>query len=232
MKVAVVTSSPPLSEGGHLVIARSLVDALREAGHDAGLMLTPQNRFGRQASAYLATWLTDVGVAHDGTRIDQVISFRFPSYAVRHPRHVGWLNHRMREYYDLWDRFQARCPGRPASRNASGGRAIHRVDTYLLTRRVTRLFAQSATVQGRLRRFGNIRADVLYPPPRRGRTGATATGRSSSRCPGSRRSSASTCSFARSPNRRPPACAARSPATAKRLRASGSWSATSALETG
>ena len=38
MKVAVVTSSPPLAEGGHLVIARSVVDALREAGHDAGLM--------------------------------------------------------------------------------------------------------------------------------------------------------------------------------------------------
>jgi len=164
MKVAVVTSSPPLSEGGHLVIARSVVDALREAGHDAGLMLTPQNRFGRQASAYLATWLTDVGVAHDGTRIDHVISFRYPSYAVRHPRHVVWLNHRMREYYDLWDRFQATLSWKARIKERLRRSAIHRVDTYLLTRRVTRVFAQSATIQGRLRRFGNIRADVLYPP--------------------------------------------------------------------
>ncbi|HSP90410.1 MAG TPA: glycosyltransferase family 4 protein [Vicinamibacterales bacterium] len=164
MKVAVVTSSPPLSEGGHLVIARSVVDALRDAGHDAGLVLTPQNRFGRQASAYLATWLTDVGVAHDGTRIDHVISFRYPSYAVRHPRHVVWLNHRMREYYDLWDRFQATLSWKARIKERLRRSAIHRVDTYLLTRRVTRVFAQSATIQGRLRRFGNIRADVLYPP--------------------------------------------------------------------
>ena len=61
-RIAVVTSSPPMVEGGHMVIARSLVQALREAGHDADIVVTPQNRFGRQASAYLATWLTDVGI--------------------------------------------------------------------------------------------------------------------------------------------------------------------------
>ena len=143
MKVAVVTSSPPLAEGGHLVIARSVVDALREAGHDAGLIVTPQNRFGRQASAYVATWLTDVGVAHDGSPVDHVISFRYPSYAVRHPRHVVWLNHRMREYYDLWDRFQAALSWKARLKERLRRAAIHRVDTYLLTRRVTRVWRVS-----------------------------------------------------------------------------------------
>jgi len=164
MKVAVVTSSPPLAEGGHLVIARSVVEALREAGHEAGLMITPQNRFGRQASAYLANWLTDVGVAHDGSRIDHVISFRYPSYAVRHPRHVVWLNHRMREYYDLWDRFQATLSRKARIKERLRRAMIHRVDTYLLTRRVSRVFAQSATIQRRLQRFGRIRSEVLFPP--------------------------------------------------------------------
>ena len=60
-RIAVVTSSPPMVEGGHMVIARSLVQALRDAGHEADVVVTPQNRFGRQASAYVATWLTDVG---------------------------------------------------------------------------------------------------------------------------------------------------------------------------
>jgi glycosyltransferase involved in cell wall biosynthesis len=164
MKVAVVTSSPPLAEGGHLVIARSVVDALRDAGHDAGLVVTPQNRFGRQASAYLANWLTDVGVAHDGSAIDHVISFRYPSYAVRHPRHVVWLNHRMREYYDLWDRFSATLSWKHRLKERARRAVLHRVDTYLLTKHVTRVFAQSATIQRRLQRFGNIPADVLYPP--------------------------------------------------------------------
>ena len=52
------------------------------------LVLTPQNRFGRQLRAYLATRWTDVEEDGWGHKIDQVISLRFPSYAVRHPSHV------------------------------------------------------------------------------------------------------------------------------------------------
>src|SRR5687767_5116558 len=105
-RIAVITSSPPMSDGGHMIIARALVQALRDAGHESDVIVTPQNRFGRQGAAYLATWLTDVGMSDRGP-VDQVITLRFPSYAVRHPRHVCWLNHTMREYYDLWDRFSA-----------------------------------------------------------------------------------------------------------------------------
>ena len=57
-------------EGGHMVIARSLAQALRDAGHIADIVVTPQNRFGRQASAYVATWFTDVE-SSDGSKIDQ-----------------------------------------------------------------------------------------------------------------------------------------------------------------
>jgi len=81
--IAVVTSSPPFVEGGHLVIARSLVQALQQAGHDADLVLTPANRFTRQGSAYLANWLTDVGRTSDDRPVDQVISLRFPSSGSR-----------------------------------------------------------------------------------------------------------------------------------------------------
>ena len=77
--VAVVTSSPPFAEGGHLVMARELVRALEECGHAASLLVTPQNRFGRQGAAYLAAWCTDVAVAHEGRRVDQVITLRFPA---------------------------------------------------------------------------------------------------------------------------------------------------------
>ena len=64
--VLVVTSAPPLVEGGHLVIARALTRALVAAGHRAEVVLTPSNRFGRQASAYAANWLTDVGLTGAG----------------------------------------------------------------------------------------------------------------------------------------------------------------------
>ena len=164
-RVAVVTSTAPFAQGGHLVIAHCVVQALREAGHRAELLLTPQNRFGRQVSAYLATWLTDVGLGQDGEPIDQVISFRYPSYAVRHPVHVCWLNHRMREYYDLWTRFSATLSLIDGAKERIRRAFLHAVDRYLLTHNVTRVYAQSRTIQARLRRWGGVGADVLYPPP-------------------------------------------------------------------
>jgi glycosyltransferase involved in cell wall biosynthesis len=163
--VAVVTSSPPFVEGGHLVIARALVTALRSAGHTADVVLTPQNRFGRQAAAYAATWLTDVGQAADGRNVDQVISLRFPSYAVRHPRHVCWLNHTMREYYDLWPAFRAQLSSINQKKEIVRRGLIHRADRYLLGRNVTKLFVQSETIRRRLLQWPEIRAEVLYPPP-------------------------------------------------------------------
>jgi glycosyltransferase involved in cell wall biosynthesis len=147
-----------------MVIARSLVQALRDAGHTAGIVITPQNRFGRQASAYLATWFTDVE-SSDGEPIDRVISLRYPSYAVRHPKHVCWLNHTMREYYDLWDRFSAGLGATGRIKEGTRRVAIHAADRYLLTRNVSRLFVQSRTIQRRLAIWPELRSTVLYPPP-------------------------------------------------------------------
>lgn len=163
MRVAVVTSSPPLVDGGHLVIARELVRACRERGHEADLVVTPQNRFGRQGAAYLAAWLTDVGVAADGAPIDRVVSLRYPAYAVRHPRHTVWLNHTMREYYDRWPQFSASLSWKNQIKEGVRRTLIHRADRHFLGR-VPRRFAISATVQARLKQWGNIRAQVLHPP--------------------------------------------------------------------
>jgi glycosyltransferase involved in cell wall biosynthesis len=163
--IAVVTSAPPLTEGGHLVIAHALQRALAEAGHRAGVVTTPSNRFGRQAGAYLANWWTDVGITGEGQRVDQVISLRFPSYAVRHPQHVCWLNHTMREYYDLWDTFAAGLSVRGRLKERTRRTVIRAVDSWLLTRNVTTVVAQSRTVQARLQRWNGVSADVVHPPP-------------------------------------------------------------------
>ncbi len=150
-------------EGGHMVIARELVGALRDAGHSAEVIVTPQNRFGRQASSYLATWLIDVGTS-EGRVIDQVISLRYPSYAVRHDRHVCWLNHTMREYYDQWERFSGPLSPQARLKERVRRRLIRTADRYLLTRNVDRLFVQSRTVQQRLAMWPELRSTVLYPP--------------------------------------------------------------------
>jgi glycosyltransferase involved in cell wall biosynthesis len=162
--VAVVTSSPPFVEGGHLVIARALVEALRAEGHESDLILTPQNRFGRQGAAYLANWLTDVGRTHDGRAVDQVISLRYPSYAVRHPRHVCWLLHTMREYYDQWDAFSRPLSWKGRIKERARRRLVWTADRHLLRSRVSKLFVISGTVQRRLQAFTGIGSEVLYPP--------------------------------------------------------------------
>jgi glycosyltransferase involved in cell wall biosynthesis len=100
----------------------------------------------------------------NGRVIDRVISLRYPSYAVRHPRHVCWLNHTMREYYDLWPRFSETLS--PLNRIKEGTRRtlIRAADRYLLTRNVTKLFVQSRTIQERLSMWPALHSDVLYPP--------------------------------------------------------------------
>lgn len=163
-RIAVVTSSPPLVEGGHLVIARALVRALKDRDHDAELIVTPSNRFGRQASAYMANWMTDVGRTGNGERVDQVITTRYPSYAVRHERHVCWLNHPMREYYDLWESWSATLSPQGRLKERVRRSLIHAADTYLFRHNVTKLFAQSKTVQRRLERWNSVASEVLYPP--------------------------------------------------------------------
>jgi glycosyltransferase involved in cell wall biosynthesis len=165
MRVAVVTSTPLFVEGGHLVIARSLVQALREAGHEAAIVETPQNRFGRQGAAYLATWLTDVGLGDGNKVVDQVISLRYPSYAVRHSNHVVWLNHTMREYYDQWDTFKGSLSWKAQIKEGTRRQLIHAADRYLLTRNVRKVYAQSRTIAARLERWGSIKSELLYPPP-------------------------------------------------------------------
>lgn len=165
MRIAVVTSAPLFVEGGHLVIARSLVQALREEGHEATIVLTPQNRFGRQGAAYLSTWLTDVGSGDHAQAVDQVISLRYPSYAVRHPNHVVWLNHTMREYYDQWESFKHTLSWKARIKEGARRQMIHAADRYLLTRNVRKVYAQSRTIAARLQRWGGIQSEPLYPPP-------------------------------------------------------------------
>lgn len=164
MKVLVAMSDVPFVRGGHRVIAESLTLALREHGVEAEILRTPQNRFGRQFAAYAATYLTDVGVTGNGEKIDQIITMRFPSYALRHERHVCWLLHRMREYYDLWPEWRARLSWKGAIKERMRKSLIHAADRHFL-RRTTKLFALSETVQERLRRWGGHDSEVLYPPP-------------------------------------------------------------------
>jgi len=162
--LVIATSSPAGVEGGHLVIARSLVAAARDCGHDARLVITPDHGFGQLSKSYWETWRKDISQI-DGVNVDQVISLRYPSYALRHPAHVCWLNHTMREYYDLWPRWSPMISRRNRLKERVRKTLVRATDAWLLTSNVTRLLAQSRTIQRRLIDELGIRPEVLWPPP-------------------------------------------------------------------
>jgi glycosyltransferase involved in cell wall biosynthesis len=71
----------------------------------------------------------------------------------------------MREYYDRWAEFAASISAR--NRIKEGVRRVltHAADRYFLKVQVTRLVAQSRTIQGRLAQDLGVAAEVLLPPP-------------------------------------------------------------------
>jgi glycosyltransferase involved in cell wall biosynthesis len=160
----VVTSLVPFTEGGHIILGRELVKQLNKHDYRAELVLTPQNPFGKQIGAYLANFNTVLTEAGDCKPIDGIISLRFPSYAVRHERHCCWLNHRMREYYDLWPQFKSRISWKGKIKESIRKFIIHRLDEFCLDHRVKKLYCLSETVRARLKAWGGHESEVLYPP--------------------------------------------------------------------
>src|SRR5207237_10917584 len=108
---------------------------------------------------------TDVELTGTGERIDRLISLRFPSYLLRHPYHVCWLNHQMREYYDLWAEWSSKLGGKGKLKESFRRFLIHTADRHFLKKNVQRLFAQSRNIQQRLMNWAKIPSQVLYPPP-------------------------------------------------------------------
>jgi glycosyltransferase involved in cell wall biosynthesis len=77
---------------------------------------------------------------------------------------VCWLNHTMREYYDLWERFSGPLSPQGRVKERLRRTMIRRADRYLLTRNVDRLFTISQRVKDRLSVLGTVDATVLHPP--------------------------------------------------------------------
>lgn len=165
-RICVVTSYIPFVHGGNEILAETLSSKLKESGYESWVTYVPQNPFGKQLTAYLSARLTDLEFQGCDNEIDQVISLKFPSYAIKHKKHICWINHRMREYYDLWDKFYQGLPSFPYRIKEQIRRfAIHGLDNYFLKRGVKKIYAQSENSSMRLRKWGGIEAEVVYPPP-------------------------------------------------------------------
>lgn len=163
-RICVVTSLVPFTEGGHIALGRELVKQLKKHDYQAELVLTPQNPFGKQFGAYLANVGTNLREAGDCKPIDGIVTLRFPAFALKHDRHCCWLNHRMREYYDLWPDFYGRISWKNKIKESIRRFLIHRADEWCLDHRVKKLYALSGTIQTRLKTWGGHQSEILFPP--------------------------------------------------------------------
>lgn len=155
-KVAVLaTASARGDAGGAERFYRGLRDALERQGANAEIVsvASDESNFDAVKRSYLKFYELNLG------RFDGVISSKAPAYVVRHPRHVCYLQHTMRVFYDM---FEREYPD-PSPELLEQRRLIHRLDTAALGRPGLKgRFAIGHQVRERLLAANGLDAEVLY----------------------------------------------------------------------
>jgi glycosyltransferase involved in cell wall biosynthesis len=164
VKVLVTTTQTPFVRGGAELLAENLCRALQEAGHESEVLAIPFKHYPPATilDHMLACRLLDI-TETCGTRIDLVVSLKFPAYLMPHPNKVVWLLHQHRTAYELWnDPLAADLAHMPLG--AMVRSAIRTADAECLPKAKS-LFTLSKNVSARLRSFSGIPSEALYHPP-------------------------------------------------------------------
>ncbi|MCX6605203.1 MAG: glycosyltransferase family 4 protein [Acidobacteria bacterium] len=147
----------PFLYGGYTVIVDSLADELARAGHEVEVLKFPfsshHEELMEQMTALRLLDLTEHG--------DRLITIRFPSYLLRHPKKVVWFIHHHRGAYDLWGTCYQDIPLTPEGTRIRD--SIMNADRLGLSE-CHRVFSNSKVVAKRLKQYNSIDAEVLYPP--------------------------------------------------------------------
>lgn len=168
MRIAILTTQCPFVTGGAELHARSLEQALRDAGHEAEIVSMPFKWYPSTTvlDHMLAARALDVS-EFTGVKIDLAIGLKFPAYLMRHPNKTFWILHQHRQSYDLWDSGDTNLFD---DENGQFVREAIRAADNAELGGSSRIFANSANVAKRLLHYNNINATPLYhPPPLAGR---------------------------------------------------------------
>jgi glycosyltransferase involved in cell wall biosynthesis len=158
VKVAVLTvRSASGVAGGAERLFDALVDALKQIGHDAHEVpvSADESTFDDILGNYLHCYDIDL------SGYDVVISTKAPTWMVRHPRHVCYLVHTIRVFYDMYDSVFPAGAKEPREQRD----LVHRMDNLALAQpSCRRIFSIGSEVSERLRRWNGLDAEVLHPP--------------------------------------------------------------------
>lgn len=157
MRIILASSFVPFINGGARFIVEWLERHLLEHGHQVERFYLPfvehPDHILEQMLAYRLMDLEE--------KSDLLVTFRPPSYAIRHPRKVVWFIHHIRPFYDLAEAGHRGYPDTP--KGEALRQALVEMDTTTLLE-ARRVFTNSNVVANRLARYNRIRATPLYPP--------------------------------------------------------------------
>jgi glycosyltransferase involved in cell wall biosynthesis len=163
MRVCICATQIPFASGGAEALVDSLRTQLDTRGFDVDVVTVPFSWVPHDQVLKSAFAWRLLELQQDPARlIDVVIATRFPSYLVRHPNKVLWMVHQFRQAYDLLGTPYSNFDATDASRDVV--RTMREMDTRALGE-CRRRFAIAQNPAARMRRFNDVSADVLYPPP-------------------------------------------------------------------
>jgi glycosyltransferase involved in cell wall biosynthesis len=160
MKVALVT--PAITSSERLYGAEKyflgLHQGLREIA-DADWLQVPisEATFDDVLQGYLDCFDLDV------SRYDVVISTKVPTFMVQHPRHICWLVHQIRVFYDRFEDEYGRLPRKLLAENEERRELIRQLDDQAFSH-IGKIFAIGHETARRLKHYNGLDAEVIHPP--------------------------------------------------------------------
>lgn len=167
-KIAVLGVQVPFIRGGAELLNDELVRQINLRGDrynvEAELIQLPYKWYPSELVLQnMVAWkLLDLSESN-GEPIDLVIGTKFPSYLAEHTNKVLWLVHQHRGFYDLEGTSYDHPEISDLERAVRD--KVRRGDT-LAVQSCRARFSIAETVSARLRRFNDLDAQVLYPPPK------------------------------------------------------------------
>jgi glycosyltransferase involved in cell wall biosynthesis len=159
MRILIASTAVPFVRGGAEALADSLMEALRQGGHEVDLLTLPFSRSPAEELANNIDAWCAIRLDRHWLQPDWVISLKFPAYCLPFERQSTWLLHQLREVYDQFS-------GSYAADDAAAPAVKARVEA--LDRRHLnsgRVHTIARTVSRRLHVSTGIDAPHLYHPP-------------------------------------------------------------------
>ncbi len=162
-RILVCAPQTPFVRGGSEVLVEQLVSSLRAQEYKTDVVSLPFQDWPHEALIRSASIWRMLDLDKLYLPADAVIATKFPSYYVQHPNKIVWLFHNYRQIYDLYDTpYGGYSRRRTDDLQASQWIAVNDREFLLESQKI---LAISENVRNRLRKYLDLDAEVLYPPP-------------------------------------------------------------------